>query len=181
MKKKQPRKLLVLTSGLHGIEGFTGSAIQLMFIDKILSRLSLNELGVVFIHGLNPYGFKYFRKVTENNIDLNRNCVISPMLYQSINSGYSKMSNLLIPKGKLSIDKLQYRFFHLNAIYKIIKESLPILRQAALQGQYEYEVGIYYGGKRLEPQFAALEPLLKTIIEIRELNSALRIKSQKTG
>ncbi|WP_159519485.1 M14 family metallopeptidase [Sunxiuqinia indica] len=163
--QQQPRKLLVLTSGLHGIEGFTGSAIQLMFIDRILSRLSLEELGVVFIHGLNPYGFKYFRKVTENNVDLNRNCVINPRLYQSINAGYSKMSNLLIPKGELSIDKLQYRFFHLNAIYKIIKESLPILRQAALQGQYEYERGIYYGGKRLEPQLAALEPLLRTLFE----------------
>ncbi len=163
--QKQLRKLLVLTSGLHEIEGFTGSVIQLIFSDKILSRLSLDELGDVFIHGLNPYGFKYFRKVTENNIDLNRNCVINPMLYQRINAGYSKMSNLLIPKGKLSIDKLQYRFFHFNAIYKIIKESLPILRQAALQGQYEYEKGIYYGGKKMEPQLVALKPLLKTIFK----------------
>ncbi len=163
--QKKARKLLILTSGVHGIEGYTGSAIQLLFIDKILSKLSLDELGILLIHGVNPYGFKYYRKVTENNVDLNRNCAINPNLYQSSNPGYAKMSNLLIPRGKVSIDKLQYRFFHLNAIYKIIKESLPALRQAALQGQYEFEDGIYFGGKKPEPQIAAIKSLFADTIK----------------
>ncbi|HKJ43855.1 MAG TPA: M14 family metallopeptidase, partial [Sunxiuqinia sp.] len=143
----------------------TGSAIQLMFLDKILDKLSLDNLGVLFIHGLNPYGFKYQRKVTENNVDLNRNCTTNPELYESKNPGYAKMSSLLIPQSTVSIEKLQYRFFHLNAIYKIIKESLPVLRQAALQGQYEFENGIYYGGRKPEPQIKDLESLLGGIIK----------------
>lgn len=163
--QKEKDKLLTLTSGLHGIEGYTGSAIQLMFIDKILDKLSLDNLGILFIHGLNPYGFKYHRKVTENNVDLNRNCTTNTELYHSANPGYAKMASLLIPQGQVNIEKLQYRLFHLNAIYKIIKESLPVLRQAALQGQYEFDNGVYYGGKEPEPQISAIQSLLKNVIQ----------------
>lgn len=163
--QKKHKKLLILTSGLHGIEGYTGSAIQLMFIDKILPHLSLDDLGILFIHGANPYGFKYYRKVTENNVDLNRNCVINQDKYNSKNDGYVKIESFLNPSGPVAVDKLQYRFFHLNAIYKIIKESLPVLRQAALQGQYEFEKGIYYGGKKHEPQIEAINALLKDVVK----------------
>ena len=162
--REKTNKLLTLTSGLHGIEGYAGSAIQFMFIDKILDELSLDDLGILFIHGLNPYGFKYQRKVTENNVDLNRNCTTSTELYNSKNPGYSRMSNLLIPQGEVSIEKLQYRFFHLNAIYKILRESLSVLRQAALQGQYEFETGVYYGGKKPEPQIESIKSLLTDTI-----------------
>ena len=62
--------LLILSSGIHGIEGFAGSAIQLMVMEEILSPDHLEKTGILFIHGLNPYGFKYLRRVTENNVDV---------------------------------------------------------------------------------------------------------------
>ncbi len=161
--QKTPEKLLVLTSGIHGIEGYTGSAIQLAFIKDVLKNELLEKLGILLIHGANPYGFKYHRKVTEYNVDLNRNCANNKEVFGSENSGYQKIVNFLNPEGEVSIDKLQYRFFQLNAIYKIIKESLPVLRQAALQGQYEFEKGIYYGGRQYEPQIKAISSLLKEI------------------
>ena len=57
--QKAKQKLLILNSGLHGIEGYTASAIQCMFIDKILQQQLPENMGVLFLHGLNPYGFTY--------------------------------------------------------------------------------------------------------------------------
>lgn len=163
--KIHKEKLLVVTSGLHGIEGYAGSAVQLMFMDKILNARQLDDIGVLLIHGMNPYGFKYRRKVTENNIDLNRNCAINAELFKSKNDGYSKLSNMLMPEGKLNLNSFNNRFFHWVAIKKIIQESMPVLRQAALQGQYQFDKGIYYGGKQPEPQISEIKPLLKKTME----------------
>ena len=33
------------------------------------------DVGVVLVHGLNPYGFAHFTRTTENNVDLNRNFI----------------------------------------------------------------------------------------------------------
>ncbi len=157
---KKKEKLLIINSGLHGIEGFTGSAVQLMFIDKLLKQSLPANMGVLLIHGLNPYGFKHRRKVTENNIDLNRNCLYDGQKFAIKNTGYSELTDLLMPSNPVDIKNLNNQFFYLTAINKIIKESMPVLRQAALQGQYDYKKGIYYGGKAFEPQIDSLKPFL---------------------
>lgn len=162
--QKNTHKLLIINSGLHGIEGFTGSAIQLMFMKELLPKEELDNMGVLLIHGINPYGFKYHRKVTENNIDLNRNCVKDTDMFNSPNKGYEKLSDLLMPTGKVNCNSLRNKFFHLIAIKKIVKESMPVLRQAALQGQYNFDKGIYYGGKTNEPQIDSLKTLLQNVI-----------------
>lgn len=166
-------KLLIINSGLHGIEGYTGSAIQLMFMDKILNANQLENMGVLFIHGLNPYGFKYHRKVTENNVDLNRNCVTHTDMYKSKNDGYKKLTSLLMPEGTVDTRSMRNQYFYLLAIYKIIQESMPVLRQAALQGQYDFDKGIYYGGQEYEPQIALLKPFLKE--KMNEYNMVLNV------
>ncbi len=157
-------KLLMVNSGLHGIEGFTGSAIQNMFIDRILEQHLHENMGVLLIHGLNPFGFKYHRKVTENNIDLNRNCVRGDQMFDIRNEGFAALTDMLMPSGPVNINSLRNQFFHLVSIYRIIRESMPVLRQAALQGQYDFEKGFYYGGKDYEPQIDSLKPFLIDII-----------------
>jgi len=165
--QKEKKKLLILTSGLHGIEGYTGSAIQIMFIEKILKKqLRIPEdMGILIFHGLNPYGFKFHRKVTENNIDLNRNCIPGGQQFDIRNGGYAELTDMLMPAEPVNINNLHNRFFYLTAISKIIKESMPVLRQAALQGQYDFKGGIYYGGKGYEPQIDTLKTLLIDLIE----------------
>src|SRR5262249_19885165 len=66
-----PTRVLVHSSGLHGIEGFAGSAIQLQFIEKLPALHA--EAALVLVHILNPYGMSWLRRVNENNVDLNRN------------------------------------------------------------------------------------------------------------
>ena len=50
-----PRRCVVISSGLHGVEGFLGSAIQLTLLENHQLLRSLSpDIKVVFIHALNP-------------------------------------------------------------------------------------------------------------------------------
>ena len=153
-------RLLVITSGVHGVEGFTGSAIQQMFMNELITPDVLSGTGILLIHALNPFGFKYGRRVTENNVDLNRASETDPALFEKINSGYGELYDLLNPSGQVSIYKLRNQFLYVIAISKMLKASMAVLRQAVLQGQYEFPEGLYYGGRDFEPQIDSLKNLL---------------------
>lgn len=149
-------RLLILTSGIHGIEGLTGSALQRFFLANDFLKLKDDKLGVLIIHGINPFGFKHKRRVTENNVDLNRNFDLASDLFQTKNQGYSKVYNFLNPKTRFT------RFlFHVTAVSNIFKYGVSTLRNAILRGQYQYPEGLFFGGKTFEPQV----PLLRQEIE----------------
>ena len=68
---------LVLSSGLHGVEGFFGSAIQTAYMRHMKREDVINSKGqLVLIHSINPFGFFGLRRVNEDNIDLNRNFLV---------------------------------------------------------------------------------------------------------
>jgi hypothetical protein len=159
--QKTSERLFIVTSGLHGVEGYVGSAVQQMFLKELLKKISLDNMGLLLIHGINPYGFKYKRRVTENNVDLNRNCSTDKKLYESVNSGYSDLNGLLNPTGKANPKSIGNIFFQLDAIGKIIRYGMATLRQAILQGQYQYPKGVYFGGRELEPSIKAVTPLIQ--------------------
>ncbi|MCG8581291.1 MAG: M14 family metallopeptidase [Bacteroidales bacterium] len=159
-QRGKKEKLLVLNSGLHGIEGYVGSAFQCLFMDKVLSDEVLNHVGVLIIHGINPYGFKHGRKTTGNNVDLNRNCLLTPTDFTYKNRGYAELANMLMPDEKVDLRSGSNRFFLIKSMMKIIKETKAVMRQAILQGQYEYEKGFCYGGSGYEPHLKELETLL---------------------
>lgn len=166
---KSHKRLLILTSAVHGVEGYVGSAIQQMVLKELIKDISLDDLGVLIIHGINPYGFKYNRRVTENNVDLNRNSSMDNSLYSSVNEGYRDLNRFLNQKEKVSLTSLGNFFFQLNAIQKIVQYSMASLRQAVLQGQYQYEKGVYFGGKALEQSVAAVTPLIQQTAQSYDL------------
>ena len=155
--------LLILVSGVHGVEGYVGHAVQKMFVDNYLDNEMVENTGVLLIHAVNPYGFKYTRRVTENNVDMNRNSPSTPDLYDIRNEGYTQVYDLINPQKKVRTRSLENRFFFVKAINEIRKASLPVLRQAVLQGQYTYPEGLYFGGKAPEPQIEVLEPVIARI------------------
>lgn len=163
--QKKKSKLLILSSGVHGVEGFAGSAAQQLFMTEFLEKVDNSETGILIIHGLNPYGFKYLRRVTENNVDLNRNSDVSTDLYKNKNKGYAKLNDFLNPTIKVNVGSFKNRFFFTRALFKIIGNGIATLRQAILQGQYEYEKGLYFGGKIFEPQIVTMQSFLKEIMK----------------
>jgi hypothetical protein len=157
-------KLVIISCGVHGVEGFAGSAVQRMFMKEILPKIDLKDTGIFLIHGMNPYGFKYVRRVTENNVDLNRNCDVDRALFSSKNEGYSGLVEFLNPQEEVDIGSMGNRFFFIRAVLKILQESIKSLRQSVLQGQYVFEKGIFFGGKDFEPQVRLIQSkLIETI------------------
>lgn len=63
-------RTLLLISGTHGQEGYTGSAIQLAYLNDLDVPAGAN---IVLLHALNPWGFSHLSRTDEANIDLNRN------------------------------------------------------------------------------------------------------------
>ena len=54
----QPTSALVVSSGVHGVEGFFGAAVQLAFLENLSPSWRPPEnSAIVFIHALNPFGF----------------------------------------------------------------------------------------------------------------------------
>jgi predicted deacylase len=77
------QRAVVISSGLHGVEGFLGSAIQLALLEKQRLTASFSSANkVVLIHALNPYGFAWRRRWNENNVDLNRNFLLSEEAFE---------------------------------------------------------------------------------------------------
>ena len=83
-----PERALLHTSGMHGVEGFAGSAIQLALLQRPLSLPP--DGAVVLVHGLNPYGMAWLRRVNENNVDLNRNFLTAGERYEGAPTGYRR-------------------------------------------------------------------------------------------
>ena len=160
----RPRRLLIVTSGIHGAEGPVGSAVQRYFMDAVLPRTELDELSVLLVHALNPFGFRHMRRVTENNVDLNRNFDTAPDLFALQNPGYRAISDMLNPETPVDLGSLQSRLFAERAVLLIARHGMSTLRQAILQGQYEIARGVYFGGHAFEPHKAGLESLLTRII-----------------
>jgi len=163
--QQSPKRLLILSSAVHGVEGPTGSAVTRLFMQEFMNDALLADTGVLLLHALNPWGFAEQRRFTENNVDLNRNAATTEALYQTQNAGYPVVDPLINPGGPADLGAWQHRLFLLRSVAQIARHGMPVLRQAVLQGQYEVPRGIYYGGKALEPQLAALAPRLATILE----------------
>ncbi|MCM2283501.1 MAG: M14 family metallopeptidase [Desulfobacula sp.] len=155
-------RLFILISGVNGVEGYAGSAIQQMFLREIVKDVR-EDTGLLIIHGVNPFGFKNNRRVTENNVDLNRNGSTEAGLYQSENQGYNDLNSFLNPKHKVSLTSFGNFFFHLTAGEKILRYSVEAVKQAILQGQYRYEKGICYGGSEREPSVNLVIPLIQQV------------------
>lgn len=134
---------LVVSSGLHGVEGFVGAAIQLAWLDR-LQRQEGRPIRCVFIHALNPYGFAWLRRFDHDNVDPNRNFLLNDESYCGAPDGYSELDSLLNPSSPAKrLDR-----FYGDAALAIARHGMPKLRQIIAGGQYEFPRGLFYGGSQ---------------------------------
>ena len=68
-------RLLVVISGTHGVECFCGSGLQVGLLKSGLAAEMPRGTAILLIHAINPSGFAWVRRVTEDNVDLNRNFI----------------------------------------------------------------------------------------------------------
>ncbi len=140
----EPRAVLVISSGLHGVEGFVGSALQL----ELLERPALAPAGtaMLLIHAVNPYGFSHVDRSNEENVDLNRNFVDHATLSHE-NPGYVELADAIAP-ATLDDPADAARLARLQAY--AATHGLRRLEEAVSGGQYSHPRGLYYGGRRTQ-------------------------------
>ncbi len=134
---------LLLISGTHGVESYAGSACQIGWLKSKRNEVP-PELKVVMIHALNPYGFAWNRRVTEDNVDLNRNFIDHSAPYPT-NGGYEQLKSAIAPTD-LGPETLRRG----SELFRdFIKEYGPFTMQEAVsKGQYVHPDGMYFGGTR---------------------------------
>lgn len=148
-----PHQLVVITSGIHGVEGYAGSALQQLWLAEFAGPLPVGT-GVLLIHALNPYGFAHDRRVNEHNVDLNRNALAA--FPGPINPAYRSLDGWLNPPGPAPwFDDFAWRSLPL-----LIRHRRSALTQAIAAGQYEFPQGLFYGGREREPSLAIFAGLL---------------------
>lgn len=133
---------VVTSSGVHGVEGFFGSAIQHAILDRLRQTGSEPNIRHVLIHGVNPFGFSRLRRFNEDNVDLNRNFLENADGYKGAPAGYATLNGFLNPESPPS----RFEPFKLRALWNIWRHGLQPLKQAIAGGQYQYPRGIFFGG-----------------------------------
>jgi hypothetical protein len=136
-------KLLVLSSACHGVEGFCGSGVQVATLRDAVFREKARAAGValLYIHGLNPYGFSHALRATHENVDLNRNFndFAQPL---PVNAAYRELHALLVPPewppGAANNKALQDW---------VAQHGERAYQSAVSGGQYEYADGLFFGGR----------------------------------
>lgn len=140
---ERPSRAIVVSSGLHGVEGFFGSAVQCALLEETLGGFTPPPgVALIFLHALNPFGFAWVRRVNEDNADLNRNMLRPDEQYVGTPEGYGELDALLNP----TTPPPAFEAFYLRAGLLIAKHGLPPLKNAVAGGQYEYPKGLFFGG-----------------------------------
>ena len=135
-------RLLIVSSACHGAEGFCGSGVQVYATHDQAWRQHAREAGVavLYIHALNPYGFSHLRRVTNENVDLNRNFqdFSQPL---PVNTAYAGLHDLLLPPewppgpdNAAALDR--WIALHGETAYQA----------AVSQGQHAFADGLFFGG-----------------------------------
>ena len=144
---EQTKNLIVLTTGVHGMEGYIGSVMLDVFFEEVFPTLDTADTGVLVVANVNPYGMKYMRRYNENNVDLNRNFIEDwDSFDRSSNKEYPKVESFLQPQGAMGNAFWHEVEFFLSLAKEAVISGADTISDALLTGQYEYPEGVYYGG-----------------------------------
>jgi hypothetical protein len=154
---ERPSQAVVHCSGLHGVEGFAGSAIQLALLAQAPEIAAGRAL--VLVHALNPYGMAWLRRVNERNVDLNRNFGVECAHLPATSDGYRRVERLLNPPTPPEKDA-----FRLKAAAVVLRHGLGPMTAAVARGQYEYPLGLFYGGSTAEEGVSAYTAWLRATL-----------------
>jgi hypothetical protein len=134
--------MLVLIAGTHGVEGHCGSGAEIAWLKNGGPAKLPKNTGALLIHAINPYGFAWSRRVTEDNVDLNRNFVDHDKAYPK-NAGYEALAAAILPEdwNAASLAETERAF----AAYSQTHGAYG-LQGAISAGQYSHPDGVFFGG-----------------------------------
>lgn len=135
-------RLVVVSSGTHGVEGYCGSGcqVELLADDAFCSEVATSGAGVLFYHAVNPHGFSYERRVNEDNVDLNRN-FRDYSRTAARNDAYAEVHGFMLPPTWPPDDAARAA---LGAY--VAKHGVAALQAAVSSGQSEFPDGLFFAG-----------------------------------
>ena len=136
--------VLVLIAGTHGVEGHCGSGAEIAWMRHGGAARLGPRTAALLIHAINPYGFAWTRRVTEDNVDLNRNFVDHDKAYPA-NDGYLALADAILPRAwndaaQAETDRVFAAYAQAHGAYA--------LQGALSSGQYSHPDGIFFGGHK---------------------------------
>lgn len=135
-------RALLLSSACHGIEGYCGSGVQVALLKDAerCRRFAAAGISLFLVHAINPHGFSFGRRVTEDNVDLNRNVqdFAAPL---PANAGYDEIASLLVPANwpPEEVNEAAIKDY-------VERHGLSAYQAAVSGGQYRHPEGLFYGG-----------------------------------
>lgn len=160
-----PRRLLTVTTGLHGIEGYVGATMVQLLVEEFLPRLDPRETGLLLIHALNPWGMAQRQKTNAANVDLNRNFILEGDFPAVSNADYAALHPVFAPSRPVQRRDLGLLHFLLTLVGPLRRFSVARVQEAFLIGQYSHADGIYYGGTALQEELQLLLRWLRPCLE----------------
>jgi hypothetical protein len=150
-------RLLMITSGCHGVEGFCGSGIQVALLRDSTWHAAAQAAGVavLYVHALNPWGFSWWRRTTQENVDLNRNFVDFEQPLPA-NPGYAELAHALVPATWPPPPAAEQAL----AAY-IAQHGMRAFQTAASAGQHEDPEGLFFAGRNPSWSHQAFRHLLR--------------------
>lgn len=134
--------VLLCLSGVHGAEGYAGSAAQLAWLNSPGPQNLPPDVAVLMVHGVNPWGFAYGLRGTEDNIDINRNWLDHERPHPP-NPLYAQIHMALCPND-LSDSSVNAM---LEAGGRFVEQHGQwALEDAISRGQYTHPDGYHFGG-----------------------------------
>jgi len=157
-------RLLVLVTGIHGVEGYAGAAVVRLLLSELLLGTDSEHTGILVVHALNPYGFAHKLRVNRNNVDLNRNCAaLDADLMCHDDSAYAELADVLSPKRPARAGLAAQAQFALRMLRARARFGDKAVRQATLGGQYSDALGVFWGGDRVQPEIRFFQGLYERL------------------
>lgn len=157
-------RTLVILSGVHGVEGFIGSAVQTEFIGWLAHQRIPDDVAILIVHAVNPWGMAWGRRQNEHNVDLNRNWHRGGF-EPTPNVAYNEIHHLACPdsEGLPTLDQL------LLGAGPFVQRNGPVwVRDAITSGQYAHPDGLHFGGERTEQSNLILEHIVERHLDSTE-------------
>jgi hypothetical protein len=134
--------VFVMVSATHGVEGHCGSGAQVDWLRRGEAANLPAGVAAMLVHAINPYGFAWSRRVTHENVDLNRNFVdFSQPLPE--NPAYDRLAAAVKPQSWTDEAQAAARA---ELLVYARAHGFPALIQALSGGQYNHPDGVFYGG-----------------------------------
>ena len=159
-------RCLILSTGLHGVEGFPGAVILKLFLEEYFPWLVGEETALLLVHCLNPWGMVNMRRVNAANVDLNRNFFLKPDVFQQeINPAYRQLIRLFQPMRPLGRLRDERCRFLSRLAAAVVSTGTEQIKRAFLLGQNSHPQGLYFSGIDYQPESKTIMRLLRGQLE----------------